>query len=114
MSLQFCNSLVASDVRSTSMGSVRGSSRGGKRLFANRLQLSCAMAACLVALGNCGTGFAEDAAAVARPGALSQERLNAAAQDGSDFLVTHGNYAQTRYHPADRINTKTVKDLKLA
>jgi PQQ-dependent dehydrogenase (methanol/ethanol family) len=45
---------------------------------------------------------------------LSQERLNSAAQNSTDFFVTHGNYAQTRYHPAARINTHTVKDLKLA
>jgi PQQ-dependent dehydrogenase (methanol/ethanol family) len=51
---------------------------------------------------------------MAQPGSLSQERLTAAAQNSSDFVLTHGNYAQTRYHPAKRINTHTVKNLKLA
>ena len=50
---------------------------------------------------------------MARPGSLSQKRLNSAAQDSADFVVTHGNYAQTRYHPADRINTQTVRDVNL-
>lgn len=48
-----------------------------------------------------------------RPAPLSQERLEAAASNRSEFLMTHGNYAQTRFHPSDRINRKTVKGLKL-
>ena len=59
-------------------------------------------------------GAIGEATTTARPGSLSQERLNSAAQNSTDFFVTHGNYAQTRYHLADRINTHTVKDLKLA
>ena len=43
------------------MGSVRGPNRAGKLQFANRLQLGCAIAVCLVALGICGTSLAEDA-----------------------------------------------------
>jgi glucose dehydrogenase len=69
---------------------------------------------CLIALGYCVKSLADNSAPVAQPGSLSQARLNSAAQSSTDFLVTHGNYAQTRYHPADRINTQTVKDLKLA
>jgi len=72
------------------------------------------MTVCLIALGICVTSFAEDTATMARPGSLSQERLSSAAQNNTDFFLTHGNYAQTRYHPADRINTQTVKNLKLA
>ena len=67
-----------------------------------------------MALGYCATSLADNTASMVRPGPLSQERLNSAAQNSADFSVTHGNYAQTRYHPADRINTQTVKDLKLA
>jgi alcohol dehydrogenase (cytochrome c) len=96
------------------MGSVRGSSQGGNLVFANSIWWGRAIAACLMALGYCGTSLADEIAVMPRPGSLSQERLNAAAQSSSDFLVTHGNYAQTRYHPADRINTQTVKGLKLA
>jgi len=80
----------------------------------NRLQWGRSIAVCLIALGTCVTSHAEDTATTTRPGSLSQERLNSAAQNSTDFFVTHGNYAQTRYHPADRINTRTVKDLKLA
>jgi alcohol dehydrogenase (cytochrome c) len=76
--------------------------------------LSRSIAVCLVALAYGVTSHADDTAAMAPPGSLSQERLNSAADDSADFLLTHGNYAQTRYHPADRINTHTVKDLKLA
>ena len=48
------------------------------------------------------------------PGLLGQDRLAAAASNHSEFLLTHANYAQTRFHPADRINRGTVKNLKLA
>jgi alcohol dehydrogenase (cytochrome c) len=72
------------------------------------------MAVCLIALGYCATSLADNTASMVRPGPLSQERLNSAAQNSADFFLTHGNYAQTRYHAADRINTQTVKDLKLA
>ena len=49
-----------------------------------------------------------------RPGLRTQDRLTAAAATRTDFLMTHGNYAQTRFHRADRINRETVKNLKLA
>jgi len=48
------------------------------------------------------------------PGPLSQARLSSAATSRTDFLLTHANYAQTRFHPADRINRETVRNLKLA
>src|SRR5262249_18639157 len=41
-------------------------------------------------------------------------RLSAAATSRTEFLLTHGNYAQTRFHPANRINRATVKHLRLA
>ena len=96
------------------MGSVHDSCQGGSLVFSNRIQLGRSIAVCLIALGICVTSLADDTATMARPGSLSQERLNSAAQNSTDFFVTHGNYAQTRYHPADRINTQTVKDLKFA
>lgn len=104
---------LRADVRNTSTGSVRNSCPGDNLVFTNRIQLGCSIAVCLIALGYCLTSVADNTASMARPGSLSQERLNSAAQNSTDFLVTHGNYAQTRYHPADRINTHTVKDLKL-
>ena len=82
--------------------------------YAKRNRRSYSLAVALIALACSATSFAADTAGAARPGPLSQERLSSAAQNNADFVVTHGNYAQTRYHPADRINTRTVKDLKLA
>src|SRR5580692_5579437 len=105
---------MARDARNTSIGLVRDSGRGDNLIFTNRIPLARSIAVCLIALGYCVTSLADDTAATARPGSLSQERLNSAAQHSTDFTLTHGNYAQTRYHPADRINTQTVKDLKLA
>ena len=96
------------------MSLVRDSCRGGNLVFTNRIQLGRSIAVCLIALGYCVTSVADNIATMARPGSLSQKRLNSAAQNSTDFFVTHGNYAQTRYHPADRINTQTVKDLKFA
>jgi PQQ-dependent dehydrogenase (methanol/ethanol family) len=48
------------------------------------------------------------------PTAISvpQARLDAADKDGSNFLHSNANYAQTRYYPASQINTKNVAKLK--
>ena len=45
---------------------------------------------------------------------VSQDLLNHAAGDGSNFLQTNGNYAQTRFHPARQINTGNVRGLHVA
>ncbi len=45
---------------------------------------------------------------------VTQDLLNRAAGDGSDFLQTNGNYAQTRFHPANQINTGNVHGLHAA
>jgi alcohol dehydrogenase (cytochrome c) len=45
---------------------------------------------------------------------VSQSMLNNAAKDSKNFLATNGNYDQTRFHPADQINTKNVKGLHVA
>ncbi len=45
---------------------------------------------------------------------VTQDMLNAAASDSSNFLHTNGNYDQTRYHPADQINTSNVSKLRPA
>jgi hypothetical protein len=36
---------------------------------------------------------------------VTQEQLNAAVRDESNFLHTNGNYDQTRYFPGDQINS---------
>jgi alcohol dehydrogenase (cytochrome c) len=39
---------------------------------------------------------------------VSQSRLNNAARDGSNFLLTNDNYEQTRYYPNAQINRGNV------
>lgn len=45
---------------------------------------------------------------------VSQDMLSASASDTKNFLHTNGNYDQTRYFPADQINTKNVAKLRPA
>jgi len=45
---------------------------------------------------------------------VSQSHLDAAAGDGNNFLHSNGSYAQTRYYPANQINTGNVARLKPA
>jgi alcohol dehydrogenase (cytochrome c) len=45
---------------------------------------------------------------------VSQEDLNAAASNSTNFLHTNGNYDQTRYYTAKQINTSNVAKLHMA
>jgi alcohol dehydrogenase (cytochrome c) len=45
---------------------------------------------------------------------VTQEQLNGAAGDESNFLHTNGNYDQTRYYPGKQINTSNVGKLRPA
>jgi PQQ-dependent dehydrogenase (methanol/ethanol family) len=45
---------------------------------------------------------------------VTQAMLNAADKNATNFLLTNGNYAQTRFHPAKQINQKNVKNLHVA
>jgi len=45
---------------------------------------------------------------------VTQDMLNAAASDKNNFLHPNANYDQTRYHPADQINTANVSKLRPA
>jgi PQQ-dependent dehydrogenase (methanol/ethanol family) len=45
---------------------------------------------------------------------VTQAMLNAADKNATNFLLTYGNYAQTRFHPAKQINQKNVKNLHVA
>ena len=45
---------------------------------------------------------------------VTQDMLSAAGSDSKNFLHTNGNYDQTRYHPADQINTSNVSKLRPA
>jgi alcohol dehydrogenase (cytochrome c) len=46
--------------------------------------------------------------------AVSQDQLNKADKDANNFLLTNGNYAQTRFYPAKQINRDNVKNLHVA
>jgi len=43
--------------------------------------------------------------------AVTQDQLNAAAGDANNFLLTNGNYDQTRYYPGKQIDTSNVAKL---
>ncbi len=45
---------------------------------------------------------------------VTQAMLNAADKNATNFLLTNGNYAQTRFYPAKQINQKNVKGLHVA
>src|SRR4030088_156088 len=45
---------------------------------------------------------------------MTQDRLNAADKNANSFLLTNGNYAQTRFHPARQIGRDNVKNLRVA
>ena len=45
---------------------------------------------------------------------VTQDQLNAADKNATNFLLTNGNYAQTRFHPARQINRDNVKNLHVA
>ena len=45
---------------------------------------------------------------------VSQDMLNKAGKDANNFLLTNGDYAQTRFHTAKQINRGNVKNLKVA
>jgi alcohol dehydrogenase (cytochrome c) len=45
---------------------------------------------------------------------VTQQQLNAADKNATDFLLTNGNYAQTRFHPARQIDRGNVKKLHVA
>src|SRR5579862_6245798 len=45
---------------------------------------------------------------------VTQQQLNSADKNSKDFLLTNGNYAQTRFYPAKQINRDNVKHLHVA
>src|ERR1700756_1516960 len=45
---------------------------------------------------------------------VTQAQLDAADKNATNFLLTNGNYAQTRFHPAKQINRDNVKNLHVA
>lgn len=45
---------------------------------------------------------------------VTQAQLNAADKSTTNFLLTNGNYAQTRFYPAKQIDRDNVKNLHVA
>jgi alcohol dehydrogenase (cytochrome c) len=45
---------------------------------------------------------------------VTQQQLNSADTNATSFLLTNGNYAQTRFHPAKQIDRGNVKKLHVA
>jgi alcohol dehydrogenase (cytochrome c) len=79
------------------------------------------------AISLAGAGFAANAAEEVKGAAgsamapaapkmttITQDLLDKAGADRSNFLQTNGNYQQTRFHPANQINTANVKYLHTA
>jgi PQQ-dependent dehydrogenase (methanol/ethanol family) len=59
-------------------------------------------------------GAATTGAGVPKAVSVPQGRLDGADRDGANFLHSYGSYAQTRFHPANQINTGNVGKLKPA
>jgi len=59
-------------------------------------------------------GAAATGSPVTKNISVSQGRLDGADKDGSNFLHSNGNYAQTRYHNAAQINSGNVAKLRPA
>jgi len=86
----------------------------------NRSSIICAAwlgVACLLA----GPSIAQEtkqetksASGQAKVDPVTQPELNAADKSVNNFLLTNGNYAQTRFHPAKQIDRDNVKNLHVA
>ena len=57
---------------------------------------------------------AKSAAGHATISAVTQDQLDKADKSASNFLLTNGNYAQTRFYPAKQIDRDNVKNLHVA
>ena len=61
-----------------------------------------------------GAQEAKSASGHASVSPVTQQQLNAADKSLNNFLLTNGNYAQTRFHPARQILRENVKKLHVA
>jgi alcohol dehydrogenase (cytochrome c) len=76
---------------------------------------------CVAAMAAAGIAGAQEIkpasgsmAATAAVTPVSQQQLDNAAKDRSNFLATNGNYQQTRFYPNNQINRKNVRRLRPA
>jgi alcohol dehydrogenase (cytochrome c) len=78
--------------------------------------LACALGFSLVGMAPAWAGAETETSATtttkeAPAPAVTQDQLNGAAQDDKNFLLTNGNYDQTRYYPGKQIDTSNVGKL---
>ena len=57
---------------------------------------------------------AKSASGQAKVSPVTQQQLNSADKNATNFLLTNGNYAQTRFHSAKQIDRDNVKNLHVA
>ena len=57
---------------------------------------------------------AKSATGEAKVSPVTQQQLNSADKSSTNFLLTNGNYAQTRFYPAKQIDRDNVKNLHVA
>src|ERR1700726_1111792 len=57
---------------------------------------------------------AKSASGQAKVSPVTQQQLNSADKNTTNFLLTNGDYAQTRFHPAKQITRENVKKLHVA
>ena len=86
----------------------------------NRLSILCAASfgvACLLTGPSSAQETKQKAKSVlgqAPVSPVTQQQLNAADKSVNNFLLTNGNYAQMRFHPAKQIDRDSVKRLHVA
>jgi alcohol dehydrogenase (cytochrome c) len=86
----------------------------------NRFSIVCAASfgvACLLTGPNSAQETKQETKSVldqAPVSPVTQQQLNAADKNATNFLLTNGNYAQTRFHPARQIDRGNVKNLHVA
>ncbi|HEX5326670.1 MAG TPA: PQQ-binding-like beta-propeller repeat protein [Acetobacteraceae bacterium] len=86
-------------------------------MIRNASRAGLAGAVVLSAVLGAPAGWAQETMQAPRYGDLSvvtQDLLNRAASDGNNFLLTNGNYAQTRFYPNRQINAGNVSHLRPA
>ena len=84
------------------------------RVFSTTAAAVCALMLGISTLGIPLAAQAQEVKSATKFGdmsAVSQDVLNRAAGDGSNFLHTNGDYGQQRYYPNKQINTANVSRL---
>jgi len=82
------------------------------KVLSKSLLLGSICAAAFAIAGTAGAQQMTEQRAAVTP--VPQRLLDNAADDGSNFLATNGNYEQTRFYPNDQINRNNVGHLHAA